>query len=187
MGCIFAPYFDSDQGASVFASVHKVFGASNVSKLLHHIPPHKRLDAVITVCYEAQARLRDPVYGCVAHIFAIQQQVYLYHYTHTHTRTRTRTHIYPSELFIFRPSTARARTHTHKNMCVYAHIYTINFSFFVHLYKNRLKNPPKNIELPIRKYSKLNSKRIFFVHSKDLCIYIYIYVLQSFINSNMFP
>ncbi|XP_031092181.1 LOB domain-containing protein 30-like [Ipomoea triloba] len=74
-GCIFAPYFDSDQGASVFASVHKVFGASNVSKLLHHIPPHKRLDAVITVCFEAQARLRDPVYGCVAHIFAIQQQV----------------------------------------------------------------------------------------------------------------
>ncbi|GMN43057.1 hypothetical protein TIFTF001_012262 [Ficus carica] len=74
-GCIFAPYFDSEQGAAHFAAVHKVFGASNVSKLLHHIPDHKRLDAVVTVCYEAQARLRDPVYGCVAHIFALQQQV----------------------------------------------------------------------------------------------------------------
>ncbi|XP_027158908.1 LOB domain-containing protein 30-like [Coffea eugenioides] len=74
-GCIFAPYFDSEQGAAHFAAVHKVFGASNVSKLLLHIPVHKRLDAVVTICYEAQARLRDPVFGCVAHIFALQQQV----------------------------------------------------------------------------------------------------------------
>ncbi|EYU32002.1 hypothetical protein MIMGU_mgv1a022726mg, partial [Erythranthe guttata] len=73
-GCIFAPYFDSEQGAAHFAAVHKVFGASHVSKLLLHIPPHKRLDAVVTICYEAQARLRDPIYGCVAHIFALQQQ-----------------------------------------------------------------------------------------------------------------
>ncbi|KAK9143679.1 hypothetical protein Syun_013079 [Stephania yunnanensis] len=75
VGCIFAPYFDSEQGAAHFAAVHKVFGASNVSKLLLHIPVHKRPDAVLTICYEAQSRLRDPVYGCVAHIFALQQQV----------------------------------------------------------------------------------------------------------------
>ncbi|KAI3681630.1 hypothetical protein L6452_36432 [Arctium lappa] len=75
-GCIFAPYFDSEQlGAAHFAAVHKVFGASNVSKLLLNIPVHKRLDAVVTICYEAHARLRDPVYGCVAHLFALQQQV----------------------------------------------------------------------------------------------------------------
>ncbi|GLT39519.1 hypothetical protein SLA2020_137050 [Shorea laevis] len=74
-GCIFAPYFDSDQGTSHFAAVHKVFGASNASKLLMRIPAHKRLDAVVTLCYEALARVRDPVYGCVAHIFALQQQV----------------------------------------------------------------------------------------------------------------
>ncbi|KAL3517027.1 hypothetical protein ACH5RR_023929 [Cinchona calisaya] len=74
-GCIFAPYFDSEQGAAHFAAVHKVFGASNFSKLLLHIPLHKRPDAVVTICYEAQARLRDPVFGCVAHIFALQQQV----------------------------------------------------------------------------------------------------------------
>ncbi|KAF5207511.1 Lob domain protein [Thalictrum thalictroides] len=74
-GCIFAPHFDSEQGAAVFAVVHKVFGASNVAKLLLHIPDHKRLDAVLTICFEAQARLRDPVYGCVGNIFALQQQV----------------------------------------------------------------------------------------------------------------
>ncbi|WZY91112.1 hypothetical protein YC2023_047847 [Brassica napus] len=73
-GCIFAPYFDSEQGSAYFAAVHKVFGASNVSKLLLHIPVHRRSDAVVTICYEAQARIRDPIYGCVAHIFALQQQ-----------------------------------------------------------------------------------------------------------------
>ncbi|KAJ8556330.1 hypothetical protein K7X08_023088 [Anisodus acutangulus] len=74
-GCIFAPYFDSDQGTAHFAAVHKVFGASNASKLLLRIPVHKRLDAVVTLCYEALARVRDPIYGCVGHIFTLQQQV----------------------------------------------------------------------------------------------------------------
>ncbi|GFP87536.1 LOB domain-containing protein 18 [Phtheirospermum japonicum] len=59
-----------------FAAVHKVFGASNVSRLLLYIPPSKGLDAVVTICYKAQARLRDPIYGCVAHIFTLQQQVF---------------------------------------------------------------------------------------------------------------
>ncbi|KAF5177860.1 Lob domain-containing protein [Thalictrum thalictroides] len=74
-GCIFAPYFGSDQGAARFAAVHKVFGASNVSKLLLHIPTNQRHDAVVTISYEAQTRLSDPVYGCVSTILALQQQV----------------------------------------------------------------------------------------------------------------
>ncbi|KDP21329.1 hypothetical protein JCGZ_21800 [Jatropha curcas] len=73
--CIFAPYFCSDQGPARFAAIHKVFGASNVSKLLLHVPVADRCEAVVTIAYEAQARIRDPVYGCVAHIFALQQQV----------------------------------------------------------------------------------------------------------------
>lgn len=74
-GCIFAPHFGSDQGAARFAAVHKVFGASNVSKLLLHIPVNRRHEAVVTIFYEAQARLSDPVYGCVSTILALQQQV----------------------------------------------------------------------------------------------------------------
>lgn len=73
--CIFAPYFSYEQAASHFSAVHKVFGASNVSKLLLHLPAQNRSDAAITVSYEALARMRDPIYGCVAHIFALQQQV----------------------------------------------------------------------------------------------------------------
>ncbi|KAJ8623773.1 hypothetical protein MRB53_032303 [Persea americana] len=73
--CIFAPYFCSEQGPARFAAIHKIFGASNVSKLLMHVPLAERCEAVVTIAYEAQARIRDPVYGCVAHIFALQQQV----------------------------------------------------------------------------------------------------------------
>lgn len=76
--CIFAPYFCSEQGPARFAAIHKVFGASNVSKLLLHVPVPDRCEAVVTIAYEAQARIRDPVYGCVAHIFALQQQVWFF-------------------------------------------------------------------------------------------------------------
>ncbi|KAL2934702.1 LOB domain-containing protein CRL1 [Bienertia sinuspersici] len=74
-GCVFAPYFCHEQGATHFAAIHKVFGASNVSKLLAHLPASDRSEAAITISYEAQARLQDPIYGCVSHIFALQQQV----------------------------------------------------------------------------------------------------------------
>ncbi|KAK6164522.1 hypothetical protein DH2020_001386 [Rehmannia glutinosa] len=74
-GCVFAPYFCHEQGATHFAAIHKVFGASNVSKLLAHLPVSDRCEAAVTISYEAQARLQDPIYGCVSHIFALQQQV----------------------------------------------------------------------------------------------------------------
>ncbi|KAL1546582.1 LOB domain-containing protein 29 [Salvia divinorum] len=74
-GCVFAPYFCHEQGAAHFSAIHKVFGASNVSKLLAHLPISDRCEAAVTIAYEAQARLQDPIYGCVSHIFALQQQV----------------------------------------------------------------------------------------------------------------
>ncbi|KAK7848219.1 LOB domain-containing protein 12 [Quercus suber] len=72
--CIFAPYFPSDDPHK-FAIVHKVFGASNVSKMLQELPVHQRADAVSSLVYEANARVRDPVYGCVGAISFLQNQV----------------------------------------------------------------------------------------------------------------
>lgn len=72
--CIFAPYFPSDDPHK-FALVHKVFGASNVSKMLQELPIHQRGDAVSSLVYEANARVRDPVYGCVGAISFLQSQV----------------------------------------------------------------------------------------------------------------
>ncbi|ESQ52954.1 hypothetical protein EUTSA_v10017903mg [Eutrema salsugineum] len=74
-GCVFAPYFCHEQGASHFAAIHQVFGASNASKVLSNLPMEDRYEAAITIYYEAQARLQDPIYGCVSHIFSLQQQV----------------------------------------------------------------------------------------------------------------
>ncbi|KAF9682349.1 hypothetical protein SADUNF_Sadunf05G0099800 [Salix dunnii] len=72
--CVFAPYFPPDQPQK-FASVHKVFGASNVAKLLNELNAAQREDAVNSLAYEAEERLRDPVYGCVGLISILQQRL----------------------------------------------------------------------------------------------------------------
>ncbi|KAG9141792.1 hypothetical protein Leryth_027600 [Lithospermum erythrorhizon] len=72
--CVFAPYFPPDQPQK-FTNVHKVFGASNVTKLLNELQPHQREDAVNSLAYEADMRLRDPVYGCVGIISLLQHQL----------------------------------------------------------------------------------------------------------------
>jgi hypothetical protein len=72
--CVFAPYFPPEEPHK-FANVHKIFGASNVSKLLNEVLPHQREDAVNSLAYEAEARMKDPVYGCVGAISVLQRQV----------------------------------------------------------------------------------------------------------------
>ncbi|OAY46290.1 LOB domain-containing protein 21 [Manihot esculenta] len=72
--CIFAPYFRSDEPKK-FAKVHKVFGASNVSKILTEVPEEQREDTVNSLAYEAEARLRDPVYGCIGAIALLQRKM----------------------------------------------------------------------------------------------------------------
>ncbi|AQK38954.1 uncharacterized protein LOC100501207 [Zea mays] len=72
--CVFAPYFPAEEPHK-FAIVHKVFGGSNVFKLLQELPAHQRGDAVSSMVYEANVRTRDPVYGCVGAISVLQQQI----------------------------------------------------------------------------------------------------------------
>ncbi|XP_047340301.1 LOB domain-containing protein 30-like [Impatiens glandulifera] len=73
--CIFAPYFDSNEGTANFESVHRIFGANNICKLLTNMPIEKRADVVFTLCLEARARLQDPIYGCISEIYTLQNQV----------------------------------------------------------------------------------------------------------------
>ncbi|EEE63741.1 hypothetical protein OsJ_18560 [Oryza sativa Japonica Group] len=72
--CVFAPYFPPDNPQK-FVHVHRVFGASNVTKLLNELHPYQREDAVNSLAYEADMRLRDPVYGCVGVISVLQHQL----------------------------------------------------------------------------------------------------------------
>ncbi|KAK1297998.1 Protein LATERAL ORGAN BOUNDARIES [Acorus calamus] len=74
-GCIFAPYFPPEDPQK-FANVHKIFGASNVTKLLNEVLPHQREDTVNSLAYEAEARMKDPVYGCVGAISVLQSQLH---------------------------------------------------------------------------------------------------------------
>ncbi|KAE9587725.1 putative transcription factor AS2-LOB family [Lupinus albus] len=73
--CVFAPYFHSDE-CMKFAKVHKVFGASNVSKILIEVPQEHREDTVNSLAFEAEARLRDPVYGCIGDILLLQMKMF---------------------------------------------------------------------------------------------------------------
>ncbi|KAM7257833.1 hypothetical protein ACFE04_013574 [Oxalis oulophora] len=72
--CPFSPYF-SPHEPHKFAAVHKVFGASNVSKLLSEVAESQRADAANSLVYEANLRIRDPVYGSMGAISALQQQL----------------------------------------------------------------------------------------------------------------
>ncbi|XP_021746106.1 LOB domain-containing protein 1-like [Chenopodium quinoa] len=72
--CVLAPYFPPTEPLK-FTIAHRVFGASNIIKFLQDLPESQRADAVSSMVYEANARLRDPVYGCAGAICQLQKQV----------------------------------------------------------------------------------------------------------------
>ncbi|KAF7843136.1 protein MANNAN SYNTHESIS-RELATED 1-like isoform X1 [Senna tora] len=72
--CVLAPYFPSSNPQR-FASVHKVFGAGNITKMLQQLPEHLRGEAAECMCIEASLRVEDPVYGCVRIVSQLQQQI----------------------------------------------------------------------------------------------------------------
>ncbi|XP_047939135.1 LOB domain-containing protein 24-like [Salvia hispanica] len=72
--CIFAPYFPSNN-PSRFAYVHKIYGASNVGKILQDLPVSCRGQAAETLYYEAYCRIKDPVYGCAGMVSVLHQQL----------------------------------------------------------------------------------------------------------------
>ncbi|KAM6551975.1 hypothetical protein CsatB_001783 [Cannabis sativa] len=73
-GCIYAPYFPHYEPQK-FATIHRVYGASNVSKILNGINPNQRMAAVNSLFYEAQARIRDPVYGVIGFISILHNRL----------------------------------------------------------------------------------------------------------------
>ncbi|XP_050210785.1 LOB domain-containing protein 1-like [Mercurialis annua] len=72
--CILAPYFPPTEPYK-FTIAHRVFGASNIIKFLQELPESQRADAVSSMVYEANARIRDPVYGSAGAICQLQKQV----------------------------------------------------------------------------------------------------------------
>nr|CAD1840336.1 unnamed protein product [Ananas comosus var. bracteatus] len=59
-----------------FTCVHRIFGASNVARMLQQLLAHQRAQAADTLSLEAYWRVRDPVYGSVGIINLLQQEIY---------------------------------------------------------------------------------------------------------------
>ncbi|OAE35318.1 hypothetical protein AXG93_4858s1000 [Marchantia polymorpha subsp. ruderalis] len=53
----------------------RIFGASNVTKILQDLPESSRADAVTSLAFEAEARMKDPVYGCSGAISLTQTRI----------------------------------------------------------------------------------------------------------------
>eukprot|EP00253_Pinus_taeda_P001185 PITA_01185 len=72
--CVLAPYFPQNDPYK-FLLVHRLFGYGHVVKLIQDLPPEQRGDAVSSLVYEARARDRDPVYGCIGEIDDLKKKL----------------------------------------------------------------------------------------------------------------
>ncbi|XP_059451005.1 LOB domain-containing protein 2 [Corylus avellana] len=61
-GCILAPYFPAHRSRE-FQAVHKLFGVSNVTKIVKSLKEDDRKMAVDSLVWEASCRQKDPVLG----------------------------------------------------------------------------------------------------------------------------
>ncbi|XP_041009365.1 uncharacterized protein LOC121253418 [Juglans microcarpa x Juglans regia] len=60
--CVLAPYFTADRSRE-FQAVHKVFGVSNVTKIMKSLSEKDRKIAVDSLIWEASCRQKDPILG----------------------------------------------------------------------------------------------------------------------------
>lgn len=72
--CSLAPYFPPNDPKR-FENAHKLFGVSNISKILNKIHVADRKEAMRSIIYEANARDKYPVHGCVGIIVALQEHI----------------------------------------------------------------------------------------------------------------
>nr|GMC53858.1 protein indeterminate-domain 7-like [Ipomoea batatas] len=72
--CILAPYFPHDRQRQ-FLNAHKLFGVSNITKIIRHLTPPEKDEAMRTIIYESDMRAIDPVGGCYRIIRQLQRQI----------------------------------------------------------------------------------------------------------------
>lgn len=72
--CPLAPYFPLCR-AKDFENVHKHYGIRHILKLIRIVDPSKRKDAMESLIFEANARARDPIGGCLRCILELQRQL----------------------------------------------------------------------------------------------------------------
>ncbi|XP_057474041.1 LOB domain-containing protein 22-like [Actinidia eriantha] len=75
--CLLAPYFPHDRPRQ-FLNAHKLFGVSNITKLIRNLDPPEKDQAVRTIIFQSDVRANDPVGGCYRIISELQQQIEYY-------------------------------------------------------------------------------------------------------------
>ncbi|TKY64365.1 LOB domain-containing protein 22 [Spatholobus suberectus] len=98
--CILAPYFPHDRQRQ-FLNAHKLFGVSNITKIIKFLSPHDKDQAMRTIIYQSDMRATDPVGGCYRYILDLQAQIEYY---------RAELELVLQQLAIFR---AQAHHHHH--------------------------------------------------------------------------
>ncbi|GLJ33788.1 hypothetical protein SUGI_0679090 [Cryptomeria japonica] len=72
--CILAPHFPPDD-PDKFTIVHRVYGTSNIVKLLQGLEAKQREDAVKSLVCEASARMNEPIRGSASVVDELQKQI----------------------------------------------------------------------------------------------------------------
>ncbi|KAA8540285.1 hypothetical protein F0562_024152 [Nyssa sinensis] len=72
--CILAPYFPHDRQRQ-FLNAHKLFGVSNITKIIRNLDQPKKDAAMRTIIFQSDVRASDPVGGCYRIICELQRQI----------------------------------------------------------------------------------------------------------------
>ncbi|KAK9285810.1 hypothetical protein L1049_025011 [Liquidambar formosana] len=75
--CILAPFFPADKSRE-FQAVHKVFGVSNVQKIVKNLDEEDRKRAADSLVWEAFCRQKDPVLGPYGEYRKVHDELKLY-------------------------------------------------------------------------------------------------------------
>ncbi|XP_028763392.1 LOB domain-containing protein 27-like [Neltuma alba] len=73
--CLLAPYFPADQ-PKMFQNVHKLFGVSNIKKMLKKLDPARKKIAMDSIIFQANIRDKYPVHGCWEEICRLRYQIW---------------------------------------------------------------------------------------------------------------
>ncbi|KAL2493240.1 LOB domain-containing protein 22 [Abeliophyllum distichum] len=72
--CILAPYFPHERHHQ-FLNAHKLFGVSNIIKIIRHLDQQSKDDAMRTIIFQSDVRACDPVGGCYRIIRSLERQI----------------------------------------------------------------------------------------------------------------
>ncbi|CAL5372471.1 unnamed protein product [Camellia sinensis] len=72
--CPLAPYFPPDQ-PKMFQNAHRLFGVSNILKILKQLDPSQKREAMSSIIYQSNIRDKYPVHGCCGVIHHLEYQI----------------------------------------------------------------------------------------------------------------